>query len=273
MKSIPLLIDFDGVIRLGNKPAPDTAEFFNFIKKENIPAFVISNSTLKTSEEIKDFFESFDIPFELPAMTAAEITLKYVSDNYKRIKVYCTEHIKKLFNEFIVEVNPEAVVVGDLEDKWSYDILNEIFREVYAGADFITMQKNKFWKPDGNALCLDAGSFVSAIEYASSKKALLIGKPSTIYFQTVLKIAHPQTPSQREGIFKDALSFGEGLGEAFYMLGDDLETDIIGAQKAGGKGILIYTGKTPYPLDKNSDVKPDYEVKNLSEAIKLLSSL
>ena len=89
---------------------------------------MISNSTLKTSNGIKKFFESFNIPFELPAMTAAEITLKYVSDNYKRIKVYCTEHIKKLFDEFIVEVNPEAVVVGDLEDKWSYDILNEIFR-------------------------------------------------------------------------------------------------------------------------------------------------
>ena len=54
------------------------------------------------------------------------------------------------------------------------------------------------------------------------------------------------------------------------MLGDDLETDIIGAQKAGGKGILIYTGKTTYPLDKNSTIKPDYEVKNLTEIIELL---
>jgi len=254
MKSIPLLIDFDGVIRLGNKPAPDAVEFFDFIKSEKIPAFVISNSTLKTSKEIKEFFENFNIQFDLPAMTAAEITLKYVSDNYKTVKVYCTEHIKKLFNEFIVEENPEAVVVGDLEDKWSYNILNEIFREVYAGADFITMQKNKFWKPDGKTLSLDAGSFVSAIEYATSKKALLIGKPSTIYFQTALK------------------QLGADSSD-FLMLGDDLETDIIGAQKAGGKGILIYTGKTSYPLNKNSDVKPDYEVKNLTGTIKLLSSL
>lgn len=273
MKSLPLLIDFDGVIRLGKEPAPDAAEFFDFIKKENIPAHIISNSTLKTSEEIKEFFADHNIHFDLPAMTAAEITLKYIADNYKRVKVYCTEHIKKLFDEFIVDENPEAVVVGDLEDKWSYDILNEIFREVYAGADLVTMQKNKFWKPDGKTLCLDAGSFVSAIEYATSKEALLIGKPSIIYFQTVLKIAHPQTPSQREGVFKNALSFGEGLGEAFYMLGDDLETDIIGAQNAGGKGILIYTGKTAYPLDKNSTVKPDHEVKNLKETIKLLKSL
>ena len=254
MKSIPLLIDFDGVIRLGSKPAPDAAEFFDFIKKEKIPAFVISNSTLKTSEEIKEFFASYNIQFDIPAMTASEITLKYVADNYKKVKVYCTEHIKKLFNEFIVEENPEAVVVGDLEDKWSYNILNEIFREVYAGADFITMQKNKFWKPDGKTLFLDAGSFVSAIVYATSKEALLIGKPSTIYFKTALKMLGAEN-------------------SPFLMLGDDIETDIIGAQKAGGKGILIYTGKTIYPLDKNSDVMPDYEVRNLTETIKLLSSL
>lgn len=254
MKYLPLLIDFDGVIRLGNKPAPDAAEFFDFIKREKIPAFVISNSTLKTSEEIKSFFASHNIKFDLPAMTSSEITFKYVADNYKRVKVYCTEHIKILFNEFIVEKNPEAVVVGDLEDKWSYDILNEIFREVYAGADFITMQKNKFWKPDGKTLCLDAGSFISAIEYATSKKALLIGKPSTIYFKTALN---------QLGV----------VDSSFLMLGDDIETDIFGAQKAGGKGILIYTGKTAYPLNKNSDVKPDYEVKNLTDTIKLLNTL
>ena len=254
MKSIPLLIDFDGVIRLGSKPAPDAAEFFDFIKREKISAFVISNSTLNTSEEIISFFASHNIKFDFPAMTASEITFKYVADKYKRVKVYCAEHIKKLFEEFIVEKNPEAVVVGDLEDKWSYDILNEIFREVYAGADFITMQKNKFWKPDGKTLCLDAGSFISAIEYATSKKALLIGKPSTIYFKTALN---------QLGV----------VDSSFLMLGDDIETDIFGAQKAGGKGILIYTGRTAYPLNKNSDVKPDYEVKNLTETIKLLNTL
>ena len=53
------------------------------------------------------------------------------------------------------------------------------------------------------------------------------------------------------------------------MLGDDLETDIEGAQKLGGKGILIYTGKTNYPLPENSDIKPDFEVMNLSEMINL----
>lgn len=251
MNPLPLLIDFDGVIKLGDKPAPDVAEFFDFIKDKNISAFLISNSTLKTSDDIKDFFTRYNIKFNIPAMTASEAAVKYISENYKRVKVFCSEKIKNLFKEFIVEENPEVVVVGDLADKWSYDILNEIFRDVYNGAGLIAMHKNKYWQPDGKTLCLDAGSFISAIEYATGKEALLIGKPSPIYFKTALKLLGREN-------------------SPFYMLGDDLETDINAAQKTGGKGILIYTGKTKYPIPQDLEMKPDYEVKNLKEVINLL---
>jgi HAD superfamily hydrolase (TIGR01458 family) len=254
-KSQPFLIDFDGVIKLGDKPAPDAKEFFDFIQKKNIPAFVISNSTLRTSQDIKEFFENNNIEFNIPAMTAAEVTLSYVKENYKRVKVYCTENIKKLFKDFIVKDNPEVVVVGDLADKWSYEILNEIFRDVFAGADLIAMQKNKFWKPDGKTLCLDAGSFITAIEYATGKQATLIGKPSSIYFRTALKL------------------LGLNEEQSFLMLGDDLETDIIAAQNIGGKGILIFTGKTKYPLPEDMETKPDFEVKNLIDVIRILDKI
>ncbi|RPI71460.1 MAG: HAD-IIA family hydrolase [Ignavibacteriales bacterium] len=254
MNSLPLLIDFDGVINIGNQPAPGISEFLSFIKDKNIPAFVISNSTLKTSDDIKDFFSRNNIEFNIPAMTASEAALKYVSENYKRIKVFCSEKIKNLFKEFIVEENPEVVVVGDLEDKWSYDILNEIFRDVYNGAGLIAMQKNKYWQPDGKNLCLDAGSFIKAIEFATGKEALLIGKPSPVYFRTVLKeMGNENSP--------------------FYMIGDDLETDINAAQALGGKGILIYTGKTKFPLPEDTKVKPDYEAQNLREVIDLLRKI
>jgi HAD superfamily hydrolase (TIGR01458 family) len=254
MKSLPLLIDFDGVIRLGNVPAPDAKEFFNFIEKKKIPSSVISNTTLKTSLEIKDFFNDNNIEFNIPAVTASEAALQYVKENYKRVKVYSIESIKKIFADLLVDENPEAVIVGDLVDGWSYGILNEIFNDVHSGADFIAMQKNKFWKPDGKTLCLDAGSFVKAIEHATSKEALLIGKPSSIYFKTALKILGDENSD-------------------FLMLGDDLETDILGAQNIGGKGILIYTGKTKFPLPNNAEVKPTYEAKNLLGVIKILDKL
>jgi HAD superfamily hydrolase (TIGR01458 family) len=247
---LPLLIDFDGVVRLGNVPAPDVKDLFNFIDKKQIPACVISNSTLKTSSEIKDFFYKNGIEFKIPAVTASEAALKYAQSKYKKVKVYCTENIKKLFADLLVEENPEAVIVGDLSDGWSYDILNEIFRDVHSGADFIAMQKNKYWKPDGETLCLDAGSFISAIEYATSKEALLIGKPSPIYFRTALKMLGDENSN-------------------FFMLGDDLETDALGAKQIGGKAILIFTGKTK-SLTRETENLPDYKANNLTDVIRIL---
>ena len=61
MKFKPLLIDLDGVLKLGNFPAPDVKDFFEFINENKIPACILSNSTLRTGEQVKDFFTSHKI--------------------------------------------------------------------------------------------------------------------------------------------------------------------------------------------------------------------
>jgi FMN phosphatase YigB (HAD superfamily) len=55
------------------------------------------------------------------------------------------------------------------------------------------------------------------------------------------------------------------------MIGDDFENDVLAAQEIGGTGVLIYTGKTEYPLNKNSSAIPDYEVHSLTEVIRIVS--
>ena len=57
------------------------------------------------------------------------------------------------------------------------------------------------------------------------------------------------------------------------MIGDDIDSDIVGAQQAGGKGILIYTGKTNYPLRDDTKIKPDFEAQNLTEVIEIIKKL
>jgi len=252
---IPLLIDFDGVLKTGSEPADGINEFLEFINKKNIPAHIISNSTLRTSDDIKSFFSSNNILLNIPAITAAEVTLNYVKSNYKKAAVYCTYPIKKLFNDYLDYKNPQAVVIGDNGNDWNYEMMNEIFKFVNSGKDFIAMHKNKFWYPEGDIPKLDAGSFIKAIEHATGIEAKLIGKPSPIYFQTVLK------------------ELGFETVQKFLMLGDDIESDIEGVQNIGGQGILIYTGKTKYPLPAEYVVKPDYEVFNLKETVALLEKI
>ena len=255
VNNIPVLIDFDGVIRIGNKPAPDAKQFLYFLSGQQIPSYIISNSTLKTADDIRNFLQENEMDFGVPALTSVDAAVNYVKNHYKKISVFCDEGIKMNFNQFVDDSSPEAVVIGDLGDKWNYNILNDIFRKVYNGADLIAMQKNKYWKPDGVNLCLDAGAFISAIEYATGKESVLIGKPSPIYFYSALELL---------GFNKD---------ESFIMIGDDIETDIQGAKELGGTGILVFSGKTKYPLDPSVKIKPDYEAQNLRDVIRILENL
>ena len=253
MKQIPILIDFDGVIRLGNNPSPDAGEFLNFILENNIPSYIISNSTLRTAEGITQFLIDNKLPSEVPAMTAADATLHYVREHYKKVSVYCADEIKQLFSNYIDNENPEAVIIGDNGENWNFQMMNEIFNKVYNGVELVAMHKNKFWYPEGN-LSLDAGAFINALEYASGKTATLIGKPSTIYFHSALSL------------------LGFPKGSDFLMIGDDIDSDIVGAQQAGGKGILIYTGKAEYPLSSDTIVEPNFEAKNLTVIIEIIKT-
>ena len=147
---LPFLIDFDGVINLYGKPAPFSKEFFNFIEKHKIPAFILSNSTLRTNSDIKDFLRKHNLRSDIPIMTAVDAALKYVKKNYERVSLYCIDNVKKEFEELIDNDNPQAVVVGDMVDGWSVEILNEIFRKVHNGADLVAMHMNRYWSPEEN---------------------------------------------------------------------------------------------------------------------------
>ena len=247
----PLLIDLDGVLKLGDSPAPDVKDFLEFINENKIPSCVLSNSTLRTGELVKEFFIEHGITLSIPAITAFDATLSFVKKNYKKVQIYCRDYLIHHFEDMIDVENPEAIVIGDIEDKWNYQIVNEIFKKVFAGADLIAMHKNKYWNPQGELL-IDAGAFINGIEFASGKEAIIIGKPSPLYFKAALE------------------KIGARLEESFFMIGDDIENDINAAQKIGGKGILIYTGKTKYSLEKNININPDFEANSLKEVIRIL---
>lgn len=251
MKFKPLLIDLDGVLKLGNSPAPDVNEFFNFINENKIPACILSNSTLRTGEQVKEFFTTHKIEISIPAITAFDAALSFVKKNYKRVQVYCRDYLIHHFEGMIDDEIPEAIVIGDIEDKWNYQIVNDIFKKVFSGADLVAMHKNKYWNPEGELL-IDAGAFITGIEFASGKSAILIGKPSPVYFKTALE------------------SIDAKIENGFFMIGDDIENDIKAAQDIGGKGFLIYTGKTNFPFDDSINVKPDFEVHSLKEVISIL---
>jgi HAD superfamily hydrolase (TIGR01458 family) len=121
------------------------------------------------------------------------------------------------------DVECDAVIVGDLGEAFGYDVLNRAFREVMNGAELIALQKNRYWmRADG--LSLDVGPFVAAIEFATGREAYVVGKPARGFFEQVLA------------------DLGMRAGET-AMVGDDIESDIGGAMRAGLATVLVRTGK------------------------------
>ncbi len=163
------------------------------------------------------------------------------------------------YDEFIVRgeyvVRGEAVVIGDIGDNWNYKLMNEIFRKVKGGAAIVAMHHNRYWYPGGGELSLDAGVFIKAIEYGAERESILIGKPSPLYFRTALSL------------------LGFSADDEFFMIGDDLENDVLAAKQIGGRGVLIYTGKTSFPLISNQNLKPDLEINSLTEMIDILEKV
>lgn len=119
--------------------------------------------------------------------------------------------------------HPEYVLLGDLGDKWSYSILDSAFRAIMSGAELVAIQRNRYWKK-GDHLSLDAGPFVAALEYATGKKAHLVGKPSSDFFFA-------------------ATTRLDLSPRAVAMVGDDVESDVAGAREAGLRAVAVRTGK------------------------------
>jgi ribonucleotide monophosphatase NagD (HAD superfamily) len=93
---------------------------------------------------------------------------------------------------------------------------------------------------------LDSGAFVAGLEYAAEVEAIVVGKPSAAYFQAAL----------------DALDADPALT---WMVGDDIDADILGAQRFGMKTALVRTGKFRPPALERTDVVPDVVVSSLAD--------
>src|SRR5262249_33303496 len=113
------------------------------------------------------------------------------------------------------EAGAAYVVIGDLGDGWDYRTLNRAFRLLQNNprARLIALGMTRYWQtPDG--LSLDVAPFVAALEHATGRKAIVLGKPAVEFFHAA---------AQHLGLPPAEVA----------MLGDDIHADIGGAQAAG----------------------------------------
>ena len=151
----------------------------------------------------------------------------------------------------LVGEDAEAVLIGGADETletnqvFSYTNLARAFHELEAGAELYCLHKNRWWQTRRGPL-LDAGAFVCGLEYAAEVDATVLGKPSPQYFAAALA----------------ALDADPGLT---WMVGDDIESDIAGAQRFGLKTVLVRTGKFRPDTVERGNVTPDAIVSSIAQ--------
>ena len=143
--------------------------------------------------------------------------------------------------------------MGDLGALWSFEYMQEAFTALKEDACFVALSRDRYWM-SATGLTIDCGAFVTALEYASGSPSILAGKPSPSFYHAAVKSLN--VPPETEVI----------------MIGDDLASDVGGAQGAGYRGYLVETGKFTPELLATSAVTPDRILASVADLLDSIPS-
>ena len=254
-----VLFDLDGVLYDGERPIPGAAAAVETIRHAGLPSLFVTNTTSRPRSDLASKLARLGVParpeeFLTPAVVAAAWIR---SHGQARAALFVPQATREDFRGVEADsgtdpVELRYVVIGDLGAGWDYATLNRTFRLLHGrpDRDLVALGLTRYWQsPDGANL--DVAPFAAALECATGKKAVVMGKPAAAFFQ------------QASGIL--GLAPGELL-----MIGDDLHADALGAKSAGLRSALVRTGKFQ-PSDLDAEVQPDWVLDSVQDLPALLA--
>ena len=181
-----VLLDLGGVVYQGREALPGAIEAVERLKDADLSVRFLTNTTRRPRKALLEMLTGLGLAVAedelfMPALAARDLLIE------KGRRGHLLIH-PKLKEDFagLPESGEISVVVGDAGRGFTYDALNAAFRELIGGADLIALAKNRSFKDDDDELSMDTGAFVTALEYASGKEALVLGKPAEAFFQAAL---------------------------------------------------------------------------------------
>lgn len=250
------LIDIDGVLYIEDDPIPGAADAMSWLRRNGYPLRFLTNTTMRSRDSLVDKLTRLGIAVSRNEMfSTCVVAAQWLSkQGISRVQLLLPEDSRRDFADFeTVSDRPQAVVVGDLRKDFNFEVLNQAFLSIRAGARLIALQKNRFWQTKQGP-ALDVGPWVALLEYAAEVEATLIGKPNRAYFETTLQ------------------DLGLPASQVI-MVGDDVETDIKGARAVGVKTILVRTGKYQFDAEKRAGIQPDWILDSVADLPNLLSGM
>ena len=253
-----ILCDIDGTLYFRGKVIPYAIETVSYLRDKGYKIVFLTNTDSKPPIEVVNTLLNFGFSVKSDDIFTPIIAIKKYISQFPDKKSFflVSEQVKPEFQTFpqISEDElPDFVVISDFSDDWRIERLNQAFKYVLKGAKLIGSQGNRYFLDrDGNPK-IDTGSLVRMVADAANVLPLILGKPNSDYFKLALE------------------KIGVNTNEAI-IIGDDIESDIQGAENAGIKGVLVKTGKGQMEFQKNyqSNIEPFLTLKSFSELRNLL---
>ena len=219
----------------------------------------VTNNTIRSAAQLAAWLQAMGFELEDAELQTAPRAAANTLAGRRVFAVTMPAIVEDLDGVVLCGEEADAVLFGGADDLpetnqvFSYMNIGRAFAELQGGAELYCMHRNRWWQSDRGAL-LDSGSFVAGLEYATGVEANVIGKPSRAYFQAAL----------------DAV---DGEPSKTYMVGDDVEADVGGAQALGMHGVLVRTGKYREEWLASSGVKPDAVLDSVADLPDYIESL
>jgi 4-nitrophenyl phosphatase len=239
-----IIFDMDGVIWKDNTPLADLGKIFDILNLNNISYVFATNNSMKTPESYQIKLSHFEVSvLQNQIITSGTTLANFMKNKFPEggpvFIIGESGLVEPLAeNGFYHQDKNTLAVAGGLDKMINYEKLSKATLNL-AKADcefYFTNLDPTYPSPDGNIP--GAGSILAILETASGRKAKVTGKPEPIMFQQALK-------------------FLKTSSSETIVVGDRLNTDILGGINAGCMTALLLSGVTNKQDIKSSPIKPD----------------
>ena len=223
------LIDMDGVVYRGSELIPGADRFVRLLRERDLPFLFLTNNSQRTRRDVAAKLARMGVPVEEEHIfTCAMATARYLAQQKQKGTAFVIGEGGLLTalhqNGFaIVDHDPDYVVVGEGR-VFNLEMVESAVRMIEKGAKLIATNLDPNC-PTANGLRPGCGAMVAMLEAATGVKAFSVGKPSPVIMRAARKQLGLTT-------------------EETTMIGDTMDTDILGGVQLGFHTILVLSGGT-----------------------------
>jgi len=258
-----LIIDMDGVLWHGDQPVPGLVEFFQTLRERRFRFILATNNASQTAEQYVDKLARMGVTVsDSQILTSAMATALYLAQRTdpsstrvfvigeKGARQPLIERGFSLTGLYEVDVpgtdgprvGADYVVCG-MDRELTWDKLATATLNINAGAQFIGTNPDTSL-PTERGFTHGNGAILAALQAATGVAPTIIGKPEPLMYQQALALLGVDP-------------------EETVAIGDRLETDILGAVRAGMRSLMVLTGVSTEEDLKASDYQPTWVMADI----------